>query len=302
MGLSNPGGGGLPTDGSDGLKLPAGRTLIAGSAGQAAAGYVVLMGGVDLVGFDGEVGLYPGAGSVRAGGDGLIIPSFTSIPATVEEGQIYEDKKDTDTSARRPRYYDSTAWWHLQTMSGWSPYLFPIGYTQDGVYTTALNLAASHGTLAVPFIVPAPMHLAGVSIWNTDTASARSWEVALWHQPHAMNSTDDKLLTKILGSQQFDSFTASAASLRTATYSAGVIVPAGLVWATIKNTHASNTLGIGSAAGSTQMPINTGQTKTLTSTSFDGTTLDFVAATWTKVTGVYAIALRGKVFGQSTAF
>jgi hypothetical protein len=46
--------------------------------------------------------------------------------------------------------------------------------------------------------------------------------------------------------------------------------------------------------------MNTGQTKTLGSSL--GSTLDFVAATWVKVTAIYAVRLVGNVFGQTSSF
>src|SRR6476646_3331309 len=66
-------------------------------------------------------------------------------------------------------------------------------------------------------------------------------------------------------------------------------------WLVIRNTSASVAAGIGSTAAGTYVLTNTGQTKTLGSAL--GSTLDFVAATWTKNTGYIAAALNGWVFG-----
>lgn len=304
-GLDGVGGGasGFVTDSTTGAKLDTGRSYVAGQAGSAADAYIYLNGGVDVTAFDSLIGLYPAAGyPVWVDGDGVVLAKLNSSPTPYDQGQIYTDNADFSNQALRPRFWNGSDWLHLMTGSGWMPYAFPIGYAQDGVYTTALDLAANHDTVAIPFMLTAPMHVSAVQFWNTDTSLAREVEVALWHQPHGLNATNDKLLVKVEASQEFGSWTASAASLRGVSYSSGVIVPAGLVWLTIKNIHASNTLGVGYAAGSTQMPINLAQQKVLGATSFDGTTLDFVAATWTKLTNVHAAVLRGKVFGQTTAF
>lgn len=306
FGAGTGGGGGFVTDSTDGAKLDSGRNYISGPAGHASAENIYMGGGyIDLsAGAGGEIEFFPdGDTPVRFGGGGGLLLSPDNGVTPSEEGQIMMDDADNTPMAMRPRLWTQNQWLHLVTGSGWMPYAFPMGYTQDGVYTTALNLAAAHGTLAIPFMMTAPMHLAAVSFWNTDAASARSFEVALWHQPHYSNSSLDKLLVKVENSQEFSgSFTPVAASLRSCSYGSGCIVPAGLVWLTIKNIHATNTLGIGYAAGSTQMPINTGQTKTLDATAFDGDTLDFIAATWTKVINVYGVSLRGKVFGESSTF
>lgn len=238
---------------------------------------------------------------------GVVLPSSSVEPpgGIYDDGHAYVDTRDTMHFPRiaQPDISPSPdLWYNLLPASGWTPIQFPVGFVQTGTYTTARTLGAQD-TIAVPFMMTAPMELQTIQFWNTDSTLARSWEVAVWHQPFQDNATNDKLLLKVIGSQNFNSTTAASAGLRGTPYSAGACyIPAGLVWVTLKNTHATNSLGVGYLAGSSQMPVNLAQSKTLTSTSFNGTTLDFVAATWTKLTDIHAMSLHGVVFGQSTVW
>ncbi|HVP57598.1 MAG TPA: hypothetical protein VMU02_05835, partial [bacterium] len=73
----------------------------------------------------------------------------------------------------------------------------------------------------------------------------------------------------------------------------------GTYWLVLRNTHASNTFGLGTAAAGT-LASNTAQEKTLGSAL--GSTLDFVAASWTKKTFLAGVRLNGLVFGGASAF
>ena len=80
---------------------------------------------------------------------------------------------------------------------------------------------------------------------------------------------------------------------------APVYLAPGTYWLVIKN-NATATLGLGSTAAGT-MAQNTGQTKTL-GTGALAVTLDFVLATWAKVTWIAGVRLNRCVFGQATQF
>ena len=81
---------------------------------------------------------------------------------------------------------------------------------------------------------------------------------------------------------------------------AGVYLAPGLYWIVIRNT-TTNTVILGGTAAST-WALSMSQTKTLASTVV-GSSLDFHAATWTKVTGfIIPVRFNGEVFGETAAF
>ena len=182
--------------------------------------------------------------------------------------------------------------------SGWMPYSYPDGYSISGTITN-LTIAANGGSLAVPISIAAPMSLKSVSIWSTDSDTARTWGWDLYRD----NVNDELLasnsLTRYALCSANETFTPSAASTRTITSSTTVRLSPGLYWIVIQNRHASNAFNIGAIAANAFAP-NTAQTKTTTNPN--GATLDFVAVTWTKVTAAYCVRLNGEVFGGSAAF
>ncbi len=108
-------------------------------------------------------------------------------------------------------------------------------------------------------------------------------------------------LNEVVNANGTDSFTASVASNRDSTCSTPPTLEPGTYWLVIRNTHASNTWGIAYAiAGTSDLDLNTHQVKTLGSAL--GSTLDFVAATWTKSQNYPSAALLGRVFGQAVSF
>jgi hypothetical protein len=175
---------------------------------------------------------------------------------------------------------------------GWEPYAYMPGFNAAGAYTSALTLAANGGCLAIPILVAGRMHPKSVSVWNTDAATARSWNWALYVQSgqNASNTLD-----RVAVGSAADAFTPGAASKRTIVVAGGVTLPPGLYWLVIQNNHATSTFGLGSVASGT-LSHDRAQTKTLTVPV--GDTLDFVAATWAQVQGVYAVVLEGHVFAR----
>lgn len=302
------GGGGWDTQ-TDGVSLETGRHYIFSTD---LADFVYLGGagnGIEVNADDSELFLVAGGDEpiVMDAANGVVLPSNTSEPVNgiYDDGHAYVDGRDTLHFLRMAQpdvQFTPEVWLHQGfPSSGWSPVVFPLGFDQTATYTTVRTLGAQ-GTIALPFLLTAPMELQTINFWNTDSTLVREWEVAVWHQPFQDNSTTDKLLAKVPGSQNFGGGgTVSSAGLRSTPYSSGTCyVPAGVVWVTLKNIHASNSLGVGYVAGSAQMAVNLAQSKTLASNSFDGDTLDFVAATWTKLTDIHAIALHGAVFGGTS--
>lgn len=182
---------------------------------------------------------------------------------------------------------------------GFMPYAYAIGGGPTQVTTTALAIAANGGAIAIPVVLEAHMLLDGVSLWNTDAATARGPVEFALYEDRLDNANALSLVTGAVGS--LATWTPTVASLRTiAATSPPVYLPPGTYWLLLKNNHASNTLGLGVTAAGT-MATNTAQTKTLTTTAF-GSTLDLVAATWTKIATVPGVRLNGRAFGQASAF
>ncbi len=182
----------------------------------------------------------------------------------------------------------------VEEQVGWMPYAYVLGASPVDVPTTAGALTASGGSIALPVAVHSKMALDGVAIWNNDTASLRTAEWRLYKDVNA-NS-----LLEVPGANGTFSFTPSAASMQVSQVgSPPVVIEPGVYWLVIRNTHASNTFDVGRQTATTLM-MNTAQTKVLGSGL--GATLDFVAATWTKQTDVFAARLEGRVFGDTTKF
>lgn len=182
--------------------------------------------------------------------------------------------------------------------SGWMPYALPDGYNIAGTIA-ALALTANGGSIAIPIRLTAPMSLKSVSVWNTDSDTARTWGWDLYRDNVNDELSASNSLTRYATSDSDESFTPTAASTRTIAVATAVRLPPGLYWLVIQNTHGSNTFGLGYVA-TNGFSTNTAQTKTTTNPN--GAALDFVAATWTKKNDVYCVRLNGEVFGQSTAF
>lgn len=204
----------------------------------------------------------------------------------------------TDT---RLLYKYSSGVWYVISDNGWTPYAYPLAFAPNAAFTTALTLAANGGSIAIPMWVDGHMLLQSVSIRNTDTATARLWGWDLYKQFSNSGSAGENTLTRVAACASNESFTPSAASTRTVNVnSAPVYLGPGLYWLVVQNRHAISTFGLGSTAAGAAFALNTAQTKTTTNPN--GATLDFVAATWTKVTAIYAVRLNGRVFGQTVAF
>lgn len=183
--------------------------------------------------------------------------------------------------------------------AGYQPYAFPIGGRPDAVTTTALALAANGGAIAIPITLEGFMLLQSVSFWNTDTGTARGPADFALYQDVLNNSNSLVQVAGAVGA--LTSWTPSAASARTISVtSPPITLPPGVYWLVIKNRHASNTLGLGTAAAGT-LALSTMQTKNLGAGALPAS-LDFVAATWTKVTTLAGVRLNARMFGQGASF
>lgn len=243
-----------------------------------------------------------GLGTLNWGGAGLLDANNANLrlPARTTALTATEGHAGWRTDVKDFRLYDAVRERSLQKR-GWAPFAYPIDWIPTAAYTTALALAANGGSIAIPILVTTHMLLEGVSVRNTDTTLARTWGWDLYEQYQNSGNASENTLTRIANSTANETFTATAASTRTiAAASAPVYIGPGVYWLVVQNRHATNTFGLGSTAASAPAARNRGQTKTTINPN--GATLNFVAATWTKVTAIYCVWLSGREFGQTTAF
>lgn len=246
---------------------------------------------------DGEIVRY----TIRDGnntevGYGTYTSAGTTLARTVVENSTNSGSAITCTGNERVYLSASKNDYAI----GWMAYAYMMGYVQTTTLGTSLTIAANGGTVLLPVHLPAPMLLQSVSVWNTDTATARTWGWDLYVHYANDGLSSQNTLTRIANSTADDSFTPSAASLRTVNAATlPTRLPPGLYWLAIQSRHATSSFDLGAIAPNAFAP-NTAQTKTTTNPN--GATLDAVAATWTKVTGVYCARLDGRVFGGTAAF
>lgn len=185
--------------------------------------------------------------------------------------------------------------------SGWVPFLYMPNFVSTAALTTSATIAANGGSIAIPFYNPGHMLLQRALFRERSTTLARAVEGALYVQPLNNGNSGENTLNRVAGTDGTASWTASAVSTQAISMSGSpVYIGPGAYWYVIRVTQASNNISLASTAVSNEMANNSAQTKTLGSAL--GSTLDFVAATWTKVTAMYAVRLEGRVFGQTSQF
>jgi len=226
-----------------------------------------------------------------------------TIESVAPNGTDFVDLKVvSETVGNRVYINDHLSRQSILPAAGWLPYAMQDGASNMTNFSSASVVIAAAGDIyTIPININAPMLLRSVSVWNNDTATERTWNWSLFTQLYNIGSTDNNTLTRHAVGTAAETFTpAGAASLRTiAASSAAVYLPPGLYWLGVQNQHATNTFSLGRIAAVTNMG-NTVQNKVVTNPV--GTTLDFVAATWTRTGGVYGVRLNGDVFGESAAF
>jgi hypothetical protein len=236
-------------------------------------------------------------GSGATGGGATLNPVTMKLPAAMgtTEGQV-----DWDTTLKKLEVYDGQRELGIGH-GGWAPHALPTVFVADAAFTTSETLPISGGSIAVPIHVPAQLLSRGFTIHNRDTTNTRAIEARLYQQRLNNGNGGENTLDFVTGTDATDSFTAAAASTRAVVFSgAPVYLAPGIYWLVVRNTSGTQTWALGSTASSSAFSMNTGQTKTLGSSL--GSTLDFVAATWVKVTAIYAVRLVGNVFGQTSSF
>lgn len=187
------------------------------------------------------------------------------------------------------------------TPVGWMPYAFMLGFSPTATLI-AHNLTANGGTFLIPVVLAAPMKLNSVSVWNTDTATARTWGWDLYADPEndaTGHGAGAGTVDRVAQSSADESFTPGAASLRSITASSSpVLLPPGLYWLAVQNRHATNTFGLGSVATGTMGGTSA---KSKTTTNPNGATLD-ASSGWTTQTNLYGVRLNGRVFDDTTSY
>lgn len=184
------------------------------------------------------------------------------------------------------------------TPSGFLPHAFGIGLGTTQIQNVIITLAAAGGTVVTPMYLESHMMLDSMVFRSSDTSLARGPVEMILYEDRLNNSNT---LSSVAGSgATLATFTPTVGSNRTITLATPIYLPPGCYWLALKNNHATNTLAVGATAAGT-MALNVVQTKTLTTAAF-GATLDFVAATWTKVATPPVVRLNGRVFGHTVAF
>ena len=222
---------------------------------------------------------------------GILLPTS----ALAQEGAV-----SYDTTEKLTQIYDSQRQ-RAESLVGWLPFAFPVGGGPTDAVTTTQTLAANGGSVAVPIDVGAHMLLQSMTIRTTDTSLQHTAEWRLYKQRLNNGNAGENTLNEVPNANGTLDYTPAAAANQTSTpATVPIYLAPGLYWLVFRNTSPSNrTLAIGSAAAGT-MALNIAQTKTLGSAL--ASTLDFVAATWTKATFLTGVRLNGRVFGQTASF
>jgi len=182
-----------------------------------------------------------------------------------------------------------------QHARGQEPYVYPTGVTHTTTFTAA-NMPANGGSRATRYVLGAPMYLDSVTVWNTDTGTARTWGWDLYYQNDPASAT----CTRVAASNADSTFTPSAASARTIVAgSAPVLLQPGVYWLVIQSRHATNTFGLGIVAAAAALALNMAQSKTTTNPN--GATLD-MSTGWSRLTSQIGAVLQGRVFNEGALF
>jgi hypothetical protein len=133
--------------------------------------------------------------------------------------------------------------------------------------------------------------------WNTDSATARSTEWRLYKERLNAGNAGEATLDEVPGMNGTWSATPGSAGFRISGATTPGYVAPGVYVLAIRNTHASNTCGIGAD--------NTGPalgfySSTKSGVSALGSTLDVVTG-WTNGTEIISAHFRNRVFGKTAA-
>jgi hypothetical protein len=156
--------------------------------------------------------------------------------------------------------------------------------------------AGNAGAVGALVFVTAPMKLRSISVWNKNTATARTAEGRVF------NITTSSTASFITGTDCTWSFTPSAASLRAATVSgAPVALDPGYYLVVIRNTSASQTFDVGAETqGAANMLKGSCVHSVTASVAALTTTIDVTG--WSRAGSIVGIQLDGEIFGTGAAW
>lgn len=223
----------------------------------------------------------------------LTLPQNTTAETTTGRMR-WTTETDAATGAQL-RLYDSQRERSV-TNDGWAPFAYPLGFVADAALTTAQAIAASGGSIAIPIDVAS--HLLMQSIRVRAQAAGGACEFRLYRQRLNNGSGSENTLDFVTGTSGTLAAPGAAANVDGTIGTPGTYLAPGIYWLVIRTTTAT-AFQLGSTAAG-PMGASTAQTKP--GLAALGATLDFVAATWTKVTAVYGVRINGRVFGQTAAF
>lgn len=216
------------------------------------------------------------------------------------DAHVYSDVANvvvTDDEFNAPAFtvYDATL-----TRKPFAPLGVGMRYAVGGVlvgdtFGTTISLAANGGSVMCWLEVVTPIRLQSWLIRNTDTATARSYEIALFKDTASGGSNT---LTKVAESYSSESFTPSAASTRSvAVATPNTVLPPGMYVVVLRNSHATSTFTVAAKAAGT-LNINNARTKTLATALSATSTLD-MATSWSSTTSTPAIVVEARNLGAT---
>jgi hypothetical protein len=184
------------------------------------------------------------------------------------------------------------------TPVGFLPFALPEGYVPQDTPTGA-TLAASGGSICVPFRLVAPMLAETYVFRNLDTSGAHTLEARLYVDRRNNSGTADSV--PVSGATW--TFTPSAASDQASTSLSGLLLAPGLYWLVIRNSSASVAAAVGRGSATAMLTTLSGSAfyKAKAGLGALGATLDLVTG-WSGVGRVPAVAIGGRVLGQSGAW
>jgi hypothetical protein len=192
-----------------------------------------------------------------------------------------------------------------QTVS-YTPYANPLGFSTTITWGTH-TITSQYEVAAFPVFIPTFMDCNYLSILCRNTSIERSWCSALYVQDTQGQQDNENVLRRVMYTTA-ETFTAAGATPNTMrqVLTSGAELTSGVYWLVIQNAHASNSFNLGAytPAEAAVAAMNWAQTKTLTDYLYNDAyeTLDFTAATWTKVGRIFAAHLHGYVFGSGSYF
>jgi hypothetical protein len=186
---------------------------------------------------------------------------------------------------------------------GWLPYAYGLNVNPAGSYITAANVVANGGSVAVPVVLGANLLLEDVGVISLTASTAFEYGWDLYFEDTNDGLTAENTLRRVAQSNgnATGTFPGSSAWTNLAVLGGAVPLAPGLYWLVWQNRHATNAVDLGAQLIGGPFSVGSNQFKRKTTTNPNGATLDFVTS-WNNLTNVIALRLRGRVFGQATAF